>query len=131
MTTDNAQQRFLWLYVHHQRRLPTDAAAFAASPVDVEEGLHDTTLVLWRTFAEFAVDRGFLARVRGAAGGPQVLPPAAKGDVDPRRGHGRPSRCQGEPLDKSADNDTFCGEFDVYSQGRTREGELSLFCWLV
>ena len=67
---DNRQrpERFLRLYVHHQRQLHAYVAAFVANPVDVEEVLHDTTLVLWRRFAEFAVDRSFLAWACGVAG---------------------------------------------------------------
>ncbi len=68
MAIDNAQERFLRLYVHHQRQLHAYVAAFVANPIDAEEVLHDTTLVLWRRFAEFAVDRSFLAWACGVAG---------------------------------------------------------------
>jgi RNA polymerase sigma-70 factor (ECF subfamily) len=60
-------EQFLGYYSQHQRQIHALIASLIPNAADVQDVLHETTLVLWRDFAKFDPERSFLKWACGVA----------------------------------------------------------------
>ena len=60
-------EEFLGYYSQHQRQIHALIASLIPNPSDVQDVLHETTLLLWRDFARFDPQRNFLKWACGVA----------------------------------------------------------------
>jgi RNA polymerase sigma-70 factor, ECF subfamily len=60
-------ERFLAHYSMHQRQIHALIASLIPNAADVQDVLHETTLLLWRDFAKFDPERSFLKWACGVA----------------------------------------------------------------
>ncbi len=60
-------EEFLRLYTTAQRRIHAFVSTFVANPADVDEVMQETSIILWRKFAEFRSDADFTRWACGVA----------------------------------------------------------------
>ncbi len=67
MSVPDLNEQFLRLYADNQRRIHAFIGMFLAKAADVDDVLQETSIVLWRKFAEFDQSRDFLRWACGVA----------------------------------------------------------------
>jgi RNA polymerase sigma-70 factor, ECF subfamily len=67
VTKNDLHERFLVLYSTHQRQIHAMIASLVPNPSDVQELLHETTLLLWQEFENFDPAQSFVRWACGVA----------------------------------------------------------------
>ena len=67
MSVSDLNEQFLRLYADNQRRIHAFIGTFLARAADVDDVLQETSIVLWRKFAEFDQKRDFRRWACGVA----------------------------------------------------------------